>query len=87
MIPAPDRKNFNLTSFLGVAGLTMPVGGNMMLVGDNSSGPTSFPSTVAPATSTSTGAVSSGSSIQVVFGGWFGLFLFISFTFYGLELL
>ena len=85
MIQVPDRKDFNLTRFLGVAGLTVPVGGNMMLVGDNSSGPSSFPP--GAVTATPTAAVSSGSSIQAVVGGWFGLLVFISFTFYRLELL
>jgi len=37
-IPIPQRKDFNLTQFVNMAGLGVPIAGNTMLVGDSSSG-------------------------------------------------
>lgn len=76
-IQPPERKNFNLTQFVGMAGLTTPIGGNMMLVGDASSGPSTVPGSSPTAAPTSTAAASSSSSLQVGFGGVIGFLIFI----------
>src|SRR5579859_5128876 len=63
-IQPPERKNFNLTQFVSMAGLTSPIGGNMMLVGDASSGPSLVPGSSPTTAPKSTAVASSGSSLK-----------------------
>ena len=54
------RTNFNTSLFLTSAGLSAPIGGDMFLVGDSSSGPTSLPNACGRTTSMPSAASTTG---------------------------